>query len=106
MRGSGAGPLLRIPSGTEQVQLNMEFNSPGNGKYEVALSTPEGRSIWSKAVVAARGSRPHMLITVTVPTRLLQDSDYIVTVQSIGPDHAAETAAEYSFRVKRERSSR
>lgn len=100
--GADQRPLI-VPAGATLVRLQVDI--PGDrhsGRLHAVLRTPETTNIWSQDVVlperaAARTAR----LSVPIPSPVLPDGDYILTVQTYLPNGDREDLTSRAFRVVR-----
>src|SRR5262249_44370775 len=99
VRGNGNLPTIRTAPDTVNVRLTAPLPEASYPSYRAANETPEGKSVWSGAAQPAQaGARS---IVSTVPARALPSGDYILSVTGVTSDGRTESAADFSFRVKR-----
>jgi hypothetical protein len=101
LRQPSAVPELVLAAPVSEVELALELPGERYASYRVALETPEGRSLWrsERLVASVREGRP--VLAVRLPSRVLGDGTYVVTVTGYASGGAGEPAAEYSFRARR-----
>jgi hypothetical protein len=99
LRDGGNLQTLRIPAGTENVRLTLPLSGSSYVSYRAVIQTPEGKTVWKgDAVPAVSGAKS---LLVSVPARALPSGDYILSVTGISASGRSETAADFSFRVRR-----
>lgn len=99
LRGGEESEPLVIPPEVRQVRLEarVEADYP---RYEAVLETVEGKRIWSKRDLQAEGFSGGKRVSLTLSSSLLTPGDYILIVRGQPTAGAAETVAEYAFRVR------
>ncbi len=98
VRGGAGAKQNVIPSGARQVNLQLSFNDAQYERYDVTITTVEGREIWRKEAAKPQSKNSGKAISVRVPAGLLATNDYIVNV--IGTD-SSDRVARYAFSVVR-----
>jgi hypothetical protein len=99
VRDGGTLQTLQIPTGTETVRLTLPISDSSYVSYRTSIQTPEGQTVWKgEAAPTVPGARS---LLVTVPARALGSGDYILSVTGVTASGRSETAADFSFRVKK-----
>ncbi|HEY5028613.1 MAG TPA: hypothetical protein VIK39_09415 [Candidatus Angelobacter sp.] len=100
-RGSSQMGNLVIPAHASSVSLHMIIGRDPHPHYNVSVTTPDGRSVWSRGNVKGQPTYDrNKEIAVALPSRLLQEGDYVVRV-SAGNTDAGQDLAGYAFHVIR-----
>jgi hypothetical protein len=98
VRDGGTVQTLQIPAGTETVRLTLPI-SDSYVSYRVVIQTPDGKTVWrGDAAPTVPGAKS---LLVTVPARAFVSGDYILSVTGVTASGRSETAADFSFRVKK-----
>ncbi len=95
---SGAGERLQIPAETKWVVFKAEIPpfASGYSIFTGALSTPEGRQIWSQTGL----SRTESSIEIDLPGSVLKPGDYVLVLNAADGARQIPLPA-YEFRVDR-----
>lgn len=102
LRGQGGPRPLRVPDGTELIELELEGDRslvpPSASALEAAIETVEGTEVWRGRAPRTRGeARPSVIATARVPAAALARGDYLLTLSV--PGAAEGTVHRYFFRV-------
>ena len=99
-RAAGGIERRAVPTGTTQIalQLNIE-GAAAFSRYQVRLTTPEGRAVWSADGLAEERIASGRAVIARVPAPLLVPGDYLATVAGVSPTGAAEEIKDYSFGI-------
>jgi len=98
VRGNGNLPTVRVAPDTVSLRLTapMQVTYPS---YRAAVQTPEGKTLWrGPALPSAAGGHS---IAVTLPAKDIPPGDYILSVTGVTAAGREESAADFSFRVKK-----
>jgi len=102
-RGSDEMPSLVIPARASLVSLHMIIGRDPHPHYNVSVTTPDGRLVWNRGNIKGPPTYDrNKEIAVTLPSRLLQEGDYVVRVSADSAD-PSEDLAGYTFHVIRRR---
>jgi hypothetical protein len=107
VRGATSPPELRIPSGTDEIQLLLGADGaeepPGERgtQLTVTVRTVEGKSVWKGQATATDTPNPRPLATVRLPAARLPSGDYILTLSAIEPSQPEAELHKYYLRVAR-----
>lgn len=96
-RGPGHEQTIAVPGAADVVRLQVEMESKRYPAVDAVVEKAEGAKVWSKAGAVVDGA----MLALDVPTGILHDGVYILTIQSGGA-----TVAEYSFRIRSSGSGR
>lgn len=100
-RGSGELPVINIRPGISNLQVRIELDRADRYKsYSAAIETFDGRKVWSKDRVRLGQSNLDRMV-LTVPTDLLANEDYTLTLKGETETGEKVEIGDYSFRVKR-----
>lgn len=100
-RGGEAGSGFEVPSTVEWVRLEAVVVGAEQEQYAVRVETAEGSEVWSQADLTARTGPAGRVVSATLPSRLLTDRTYVLTVEGVLAGGSRETVAEYSFSIVR-----
>lgn len=96
-RAGGETPTLTIPPEAADVRLLLERpDAPAVGRYDAAVLDADGNEIWQGRGIQSTG----LLVALTIPSRVLPEGDFEVTLTSVTAG-ARERVADYYFRVLR-----
>jgi hypothetical protein len=99
VRGNGNLPLVHIASDTVNLRLTAPLPQVSYPSYRAAVQTPEGKTLWrGPALPSAAGGHS---IAVTLPAKDIPSGDYILSVTGVTAAGREESAADFSFRVKK-----
>jgi hypothetical protein len=102
-RGSNEMPSLVIPARASLVSLHMILGRDPHLHYNVSVTTPDGRLVWNRGSIKSQPTHDrNNEIAITLPSRLLQEGDYVVRV-SAGNTDVGQDLAGYVFHVIRRR---
>jgi hypothetical protein len=98
VRGSGNLPAVRVAPDTVSLRLTAPMQV-SYASYGASVQTPEGKTLWRGPArpSAARGQS----IVVTLPAKDIPSGDYILSVTGVTAAGREESAADFSFRVKK-----
>lgn len=97
-RGDGESQNLVVPARASYVLLHVLMEDDSHPRYVLSLRTAEGDLIWHKENIQAKLSAGKKEISVTLPSHLLKNGDYVVKI-SKGNEDLQHTLAGYSFHV-------
>jgi hypothetical protein len=97
-RSSAEPRRLLIPKGIRVVKLQLELGAAGNYRsYRVELQTPGGSQVWSQSGLNANSADWGRFVTLTIPARVLEASEYELTLRGVTADGKNEVAGYYYF---------
>ncbi|MFN7928450.1 MAG: hypothetical protein U0Y68_10970 [Blastocatellia bacterium] len=95
-RGNDQAKKLTLPSTAQTVQLQIGLErSDDYASYRVQISTLQGAPIWTRARLQPRG----LALSLTLPSRLLRDGPYEITLQGVTNTQQTEDVRFYYFNV-------
>jgi hypothetical protein len=102
VRGSGADPSqpvnrITLPPQSKSIILLLELEpDPDLHSYRVAISTADGRSVWTKD-----GLRPksNNALALSFNSSLFKPGDYLLTLEGINAQEGRTPVATYTFRA-------
>jgi hypothetical protein len=98
-RSGGESPqAIEIPRETNLVTLQMKVEVNDTRKFQAAIRTVEGASIWTRRSLTPRSG----MVSVNLPAGKLPLGDYILTLTGVTPAGELEEVNRYFFRVRRE----
>ena len=97
VRGESEQKTLRVPPTAEIVQIQLELKSDGLTNYQAIVETPEGKSIWTRRQVRARGAT----VILNIPAGLLPTGDYILTLSGLSAAGEVVDVSNSYFRVNK-----
>jgi hypothetical protein len=99
VRGNGNLPAVRIAPDTVSLRLTAPMPQITYSSCRAVIQTPEGKALWrGPARPAATGGHS---IAVTLPAKDVPPGDYILSVTGVTAAGHEESAADFSFRVKK-----
>lgn len=100
VRGAEESKSVVIPPEATRVRFEARFEGD-YPRYEALVETVEGRQVWSEGNLQAETFLSGKRIFLDLSSRLLAPGDYILAVRGLPASGAAETVAEYAFRVSK-----
>lgn len=95
-RDGGANQTFTIPARTELVRMRLNFEQGGFSLYHATLETVEGRQVWSARLKAPKEAKS---VEVSIPSKLLKKSDYILALKGITQEGVSERVEDYAFTI-------
>lgn len=100
-RGGGGSQTLTLKAETKQIQLQLELDeSQRYGRYDVLLTTFDGRKVWSKESFDA-GEIKRGRLTLVLPSSLLEYEDYRIELKGLPETGDPVHVADYIFKVRK-----
>jgi len=96
LRDQGALPRVTVTPATNVVQLRVPVASNSNQNYRVELRTLEGDQV---VEFETKTQAPGAPLILQLPTRILKQNDYVLTVTGLSAQGLTENLGEYGFRV-------
>lgn len=102
-RGANAGPpaVLIIPSGTEQVRLQLNLRENDYSSYGAILQPAGGPEIFARRRLIPRATRSGLSLTLVIPAGRFAFGDYILTLRGVSKSGEVEDVSKSLFRVER-----
>jgi len=101
-RGGGSGEkTVKIPSGTQNVELQLNVEDGNYSLYQASLQNIDHKLIGPQRRVRPVRKGGHRVIPFKVPGRLLPPGSYFVHVDGLSDSGQAEDFNDYPFRVTR-----
>ena len=102
-RGADAGSpaLLVIPTGTEQVRLQLRLRENNYSSYQIVVQSAGGDAVFTSRRVGAANGRPGANLTFNAPARAFTAGDYILTLRGATKTGEVEDVSKSLFRVER-----
>ena len=91
-------PVVRVGE-AQIVRLHLLLETDDHQEYEVAVETPEGRSVFSRAELRAVSLKERRVVSFSLPAAALKPGDYILRLSGVDPGAMGESVAEYPFRA-------
>ncbi len=102
VRGSSSPQTVTLPSGIDEVRLQMRVDGSAAQRYQIAIRTVEGQAVWQQSITQPRrSSAESILLTTRIPTNKLSLGDYLLTLSAVNPKGESEEINRYYFRVLR-----
>lgn len=101
IRGGDEQPTLKIPSGAEQVRLQMKLERKDYPRYQISLRPVDGGATWELSRVNVASRRDGATVSVNLPAARLIRGDYILTLTGVDSSGATEQVNRYFFRVSK-----
>ena len=99
-RGGGSGEkTIKIPSGTQNVELHLNVEDGNYSQYQASLQNIERKPIGPQRRVRPVRKGGHRVIPFKVPARLLPPGSYFVHVDGLSDSGEVEDFNDYPFRV-------
>jgi anti-sigma factor RsiW len=100
--GAGEEKPWVIPNDAPQIDLRMKLPLDNYASYSVTLETAGGEPVWEQENLDARlVSNDQYILVVTVPTKMLRNRTYVVSVTGKTTAGEEEIVAAYVFRTIR-----
>jgi hypothetical protein len=95
----GASGDLKLPSGTQQLRLELGLVGGNEERYRAEIRTAEGEQIMRQENLKARQAKNGKFVVVTLSAGLVTVGDYIVTLSGAPVDGEYEQVGTYYFRI-------
>jgi hypothetical protein len=101
IRGSDTAlaPEIIIPTGTEQVHIQLNLRETDYSNYHVVLQAVGGKTIFSRQGVKPKATKSGSTFVIIVPARTFAAGDYILTLRGVRPDAEVDDVSKSLFRV-------
>jgi anti-sigma factor RsiW len=99
---TGSAPRLIIPTGTEQVRIQLNIREGDYSAYRVVLQAIGGETIFSRQGVKPKATKSGSTFIVTVPARRFAAGDYILTLRGVRADAEVDDVSKSIFRVAKQ----
>ena len=99
VRDAGEMKRVAIPASADAVQLRLELGGGAYESYRAMLQTDEGREIFTGDKLKAETTASGKVVVLSVPAKLLDQSDYQLKLSGITADGNLEGISSYYFRV-------
>src|SRR5215510_1096717 len=102
VRGGGADPSqpvnrITLPPQSKSIILLLELEpDPDLHSYRVAISTTDGRSVWTKGGLRPKSNNP---LALSFNSSLFKPGDYLLTLEGINAQEGRTPVATYTFRA-------
>ena len=93
--------ILNIPSGAEQVRVQLNLKENEYSSYLVVVQSASGNSIFTSKRLTAPGKKSGASLTLLIPARLFSPGDYILTLKGFSKGGEAEDISKSLLRVER-----
>lgn len=90
-------PSVTLSPATRRIQLQLRIDEPVYDRYLAELQTPELDTVWVEKDLKAAPDESSVIMSL--PVRLIDRSDYLISLSGAGPDGAYEVLETYHFRV-------
>lgn len=99
-RGTAEPVRIAVPSGTNQLLLQLELESNEFPQYRVALKDPAtDKTIWTSDVQSSHSANKHGTVSVSLPSRYLKERNYLLQLTGIPAQGPAELLSSYMFQA-------
>jgi len=98
VRGTGPANTFAEPAATVSVRFRLAGVLP-NKVHGAKITTAEGQVLWDSRQLDISGEARQRTIAVTVPARLLQPGDYVLTLYMMVAKGGEEPIQDYVFAV-------
>lgn len=98
-RNGGTNQRFNIPPKTDLVKIGLKFDQAAFDSYQAILETVEGRQVWSGKTLKPR--KDNKSVTFSIPSKLLQRNDYILTLKGRTKDGVYERVEDFAFMIYR-----
>ena len=102
-RGADTGqpPVLVIPTGTEQVRLQLSLRENDYSSYRAVMQSAGGNTIFTSRRLNTTNKRSGANLTLLIPARMFSAGDYVLTLRGISKTGEVEDISKSLFRVER-----
>ena len=98
---TGSAPRLIVPTGTEQVRIQLNLKESDYSNYRVVLQAVGGETIFSRQGIKPKATKSGSTFVVIVPARSFAAGDYILTVRGVRPDAEVDDVSKSIFHVEK-----
>jgi hypothetical protein len=96
-------PAIALPRSADYMAIQLELETTASLSYRADLKAlPRRQSVWKSGSVASYRRGDGLIVSLTLPRRLLAPSVYVVELSGVSPRGAVGLVATYSFRIIRE----
>ena len=99
VRSDGAPQTVIPQPQTDLIRLQMAVAREKTGRFQVSISTVEGRRVWEQQIRPGDGRSTTSIISADVPVDMLPVGDYILTLSEMNSTDRAQELNRYFFRV-------
>ena len=92
-------PEIIIPTGTEQVRIQLNLRESDYSNYRVVLQAVGGKMIFSRQGVKHKATKAGSTFVIIVPAGRFAAGDYILTLRGARPDGEVDDVSKSIFRV-------
>ena len=92
-------PEIIIPTGTEQVHIQLNLRENDYSNYHVVLQAVGGKTIFSRQGVKPKATKSGSTFVIIVPAGRFAVGDYILTLRGVRPDSEVDDVSKSLFRV-------
>ena len=92
-------PEIIIPTGTEQVHIQLNLRENDYSNYHVVLQAVGGKTIFSRQGVKPKATKAGSTFVIIVPAGRFAAGDYILTLRGVRPDSEVDDVSKSLFRV-------
>lgn len=103
IRGADTGPprLLVIPTGTEEVRLQLNLKESGYPSYRASLQQAGGEEIFARQHLTPKAVKSGASFTLIIPATRFAAGDYILTLRGVTQSGEIEDVSKSLFRVEK-----
>ena len=103
VRGTETGPpaVLVIPSGTQQVRIQLSLRENDYQSYQVVLQPAGGKEIFSRQSLQARTNKSGASLTLPISANKFTTGDYILTLKGVMQNGQVEDVSKSLFHVEK-----
>ncbi len=103
LRGADTGPApkLIIPTGTEQVRIQLDLKEGGYPNYSIVLQAIGGSAILSRQGLKPKTSRSGASFVLMIPARKFANGDYMLTLSGVSQAGEVDALSKSLFRVEK-----
>src|SRR5262249_389344 len=103
VRDTGETTKLKIPAGTDQVQLELDLERDDYKIYSAQIRSDEDTEVWKKDSLKPRKSGGGRSIVIRFPAKLLTANSYRVILNGTADNGSLEKVGTYYFSVDQKR---
>jgi anti-sigma factor RsiW len=96
---TAVAPEIIIPTGTEQVRIQLNLRESDYSNYRVLLQAFGGKTIFSRQGVKPKTTKSGSTFVIIVPAQRFAAGDYILTLRGVRPHAEVDDVSKSLFRV-------
>jgi hypothetical protein len=93
--------LVEIPSGAEQVRVQLNLRENNYSVYQVVLQSAGGKAVFTSRRLTAPNKKSGATLAVIIPAQKLSTGDYILTLRGALPTGELEDVSKSLIHIER-----